>query len=331
MNKGTEKNTNAKREKQMHELWNERGYDKPYLSKLNDKDLDVLWATEFYHEKMVTGGKVNDWYSKLKEGAKSTYSKGKAYTQKQVHDLKKKVAIDVLEDTKKKTPKTERNVITNAKRILVKRYETGGGVNDEKVIFNLDTCEIRYKGVKDKAENWVEYKGTMMNRLGYSIDGQNFKTVKAMKEYYKNRIDNKMAKGGRAGDYPSFNVTKTIRVDDEMITPGHYTYTGKERGGKGVYMNGQNYQTAGFDLEKLKRLKSLFPDSIEMVMEKGGGVGEHTNPTLNDMFTITVEGDIKTQPDNSYIWEDEYKPVYQNDLIELSNCRYWSVEIDKVR
>jgi len=58
MNKKTEKTTNAKREKQMHELWNERGYDKPYLSKLNDKDLDVLWATEFYHEKMETGGNV---------------------------------------------------------------------------------------------------------------------------------------------------------------------------------------------------------------------------------------------------------------------------------
>ena len=92
----------------------------------------------------------------------------------------------------------------------------------------------------------------------------------------------KMAKGGRAGDYPSFKVTKIIRVDDEMITPGHYTYTGKERGGKGVYMNGQNYQTAGFDLDKIKRLKSLFPDSIEMVMETGGGI-KHS-------YEITQEG-----------------------------------------
>jgi hypothetical protein len=27
---------------------------------LNDKDLDVLWATEFYHEKMATGGGVEN-------------------------------------------------------------------------------------------------------------------------------------------------------------------------------------------------------------------------------------------------------------------------------
>ena len=72
--------------------------------------------------------KSNSWYDKLKTGAKSTYSKGKEFTEKQIHDAKKKVALNVLDATKKKTPKNERNIITNAKRILAKRYETGGKV-----------------------------------------------------------------------------------------------------------------------------------------------------------------------------------------------------------
>ena len=83
-----------------------------------------------------------------------------------------------------------------------------------------------------------------------------------------------MMKGGRAGNYPSFKVTKNIRVDDQFITTGTYNYTGKERGGKGVYMNDSNYQTAGFDLDKLNMLKSRFPDSIEMIMENGGMTDE---------------------------------------------------------
>jgi hypothetical protein len=74
-------------------------------------------------------------------------------------------------------------------------YAGGGGVGkEEKVIFNLDTYELRYKGVKNIADSWVERTETTMTRLGYSFDGHNFKTIKAMKEYYKKYVD-KMSDG----------------------------------------------------------------------------------------------------------------------------------------
>jgi len=46
-------------------------------------------------------------------------------------------------------------------------------------------------------------------------------------------------------------------------------------------------------------------------MKTGGAAGGHKNPTLNDSCTITVEGNIKMQP------SDSYKPVYENDVIML--------------
>jgi len=42
-----------KREKQSHDLWNERGYDYKYLNNLSDKELNSLWDTEFYYEKNI--------------------------------------------------------------------------------------------------------------------------------------------------------------------------------------------------------------------------------------------------------------------------------------
>jgi hypothetical protein len=340
MNKKTEKTTNAKREKQMHELWNERGYDKPYLSKLNDKDLDVLWATEFYHEKMATGGNVvetvklyknksignrtpdynfsnlinsivqlrketeethwkisftvpdvaefilTDYRSQIipigniqkgafQEGSGTHFDSSilGAIKRKSKNDMalilnlmvrncSRAALVDKINFEKlvveykgleqwgynsgehdfnpKNNSGDFKNWVEQAPTLLTSRgsfsphkeellnaleqlnnllpdviiatikkssskMATGGGV-DEKVIFNLDTYELRYKGAKDKAESWVEYKGTMMNRLGYSFDGHNFKTVKAMKEYYKKHIDSKMATGGSVDEVITINI-----------------------------------------------------------------------------------------------------------------------------
>jgi hypothetical protein len=33
-----------------HRLWDERGYDYPYLNKLSNKELRCLYDTEFYYE-----------------------------------------------------------------------------------------------------------------------------------------------------------------------------------------------------------------------------------------------------------------------------------------
>ena len=33
-----------------HKLWDERGYDYPYMNTLTDKELKSLYDTEFYYE-----------------------------------------------------------------------------------------------------------------------------------------------------------------------------------------------------------------------------------------------------------------------------------------
>tara|TARA_R110000803_G_scaffold88866_1_gene155904 strand:- start:345 stop:539 length:195 start_codon:yes stop_codon:yes gene_type:complete len=42
--------TKAHRENLTDKLWNERGYDIPYLNKLNAKELKSLYDTEFFYE-----------------------------------------------------------------------------------------------------------------------------------------------------------------------------------------------------------------------------------------------------------------------------------------
>ena len=81
-----------------------------------------------------------------------------------------------------------------------------------------------------------------------------------------------MATGGNVNNYPSFEVAKTIRVDDMNITPGYYTYMGRENGGKGVYLNVHTKQTLGFDLDMLKSLNEKHPTDIQILMKKGGRV-----------------------------------------------------------
>jgi hypothetical protein len=39
-----------KREKQIQELWDLRGYEFKYLNTLSDKELNCLWDTEFYYD-----------------------------------------------------------------------------------------------------------------------------------------------------------------------------------------------------------------------------------------------------------------------------------------
>jgi hypothetical protein len=46
-------------------------------------------------------------------------------------------------------------------------------------------------------------------------------------------------------------------------------------------------------------------------LKTGGAAPAHKNPTLNDSCTITVDGNIKLQP------SDSYKPVYENSNIML--------------
>lgn len=67
-----------------------------------------------------------------------------------------------------------------------------------------------------------------------------------------------------AASYPSFEVDKNIRYKDTVVAKGYWTYTGKESGGKGVYLNTSNQQRLGFDKDDLSYFKKHLPDHFQI-------------------------------------------------------------------
>ena len=143
-----------------------------------------------------------------------------------------------------------------------KLFARGGMTEkDAKVIFNIDTYEIRYKGQKDKVKVWTEKKGSMMYRLGYSFNGQNFKTIKSLKEYYKQYVDaQKYAKGGvlSKSDLEDFNEWME---DGNVIKNTDGTYSTQDA----------NFRNR---IESLDDLKKYYKREFVGSYAKGGSVGK---------------------------------------------------------
>ena len=60
-----------------------------------------------------------------------------------------------------------------------------------------------------------------------------------------------------ADKYPSFEVSKKgVRRHDMLISVGYWSYMGKERYGKGLYMNINNRQTYGFSTDDIDFLRN---------------------------------------------------------------------------
>lgn len=67
-------------------------------------------------------------YEKTKEGI----GKAKEYTKKQIHDQKKKIALEVIDDTKDKVGKNNKKkmILKASEEIVDKKYENGGGLKN---------------------------------------------------------------------------------------------------------------------------------------------------------------------------------------------------------
>ena len=73
--------------------------------------------------------------------------------------------------------------------------KTQFNTKDLKVVLNQDNEEIRYKGIVDKVEqNWVLVNPSKngWERQGWVMDGIVFDKIYKVKEYFKNKIDNKI-------------------------------------------------------------------------------------------------------------------------------------------
>lgn len=80
--------------------------------------------------------------------------------------------------------------------------------------------------------------------------------IKTYNEFIKESTVNERKKY----DYPSFQTNKGIYYQDMLISSGYWSYMGKERYGKGLYMNIDNRQTYGFSPDDIEYFKKHLKD-----------------------------------------------------------------------
>jgi len=122
-------------------------------------------------EKMKLGGSVKTdlkaLWDKTVELAKKGYDKTKEVSKKKIHDGKKAIAIDVINETKGKVGKTDKSELNKAKSIIVKKFADGGTVKFRKLAksnnFDIVVSEGRYEvelDANNKVKSIVHPSGT---------------------------------------------------------------------------------------------------------------------------------------------------------------------------
>ena len=119
-------------------------------------------------------------------------------------------------------------------------------------------------------------------------------------------------------EYPSFQSNKGIHYQDMLISKGYWTYMGKERFGKGLYMNIDNRQTYGFGPDDIEYFKKHLKD-IE-VMESS--VNEARN-TIGLAFK-----DEDEYKDFKEFAEDNGAKIYKDKGFD-SKTKSWYIEMEE--
>lgn len=103
----------------------------------------------------------------------------------------------------------------------------------------------------------TEEEAKMWAEEGKDLEGYDEETAEHPPEPIEETVN-------EAASYPSFEVDKNIRYKDTVVAKGYWTYTGKESGGKGVYLNTSNQQRLGFDKDDLSYFKKHLPDHFQI-------------------------------------------------------------------
>tara|TARA_Y100000389_G_C17457776_1_gene519372 strand:- start:169 stop:804 length:636 start_codon:yes stop_codon:yes gene_type:complete len=104
-------------------------------------------------------------------------------------------------------------------------------------------------------------------------------------------------------DYPSFQSNKGIYYQDMLISSGYWSYMGKERYGKGQYMNVDNRQMYGFSPDDIEYFKKHLKD-IE-VMESALYEAVKVSLDIEEPFDIKEEKKAATK----YKWVPKASPI----------------------
>jgi len=102
---------------------------------------------------MAKGDKLKELLSKAKSATKKVYAKSKDYTKKQVHDQKKKIALEVISDTKGlyKT-KSAKNNLQSAENLVDLKYVKGGKVKFADKVKSIKASLLKTKKVPKKVQ-----------------------------------------------------------------------------------------------------------------------------------------------------------------------------------
>lgn len=103
--------------------------------------------------KMSKGGifeKIKHYGKKGVEKTKQGYGKAKEYTKKQIHDQKKKIALEVIDDTKDSIPNQRDKIHLRASEDFIERLYDKGGMTKKKTTFDDKVKAIQSSLLKRK-------------------------------------------------------------------------------------------------------------------------------------------------------------------------------------
>lgn len=121
-----------------------------YYPKGTDSNPQYLWQSGGV---MKSGGifeKIKHYGKKGVEKTKQGYGKAKDYTKKQIHDKKKKIALEVIDDTKDSITNQRDKIHLRASEDFIERLYDKGGMTKEKVTFSDKVKSIQKSLLKRK-------------------------------------------------------------------------------------------------------------------------------------------------------------------------------------
>jgi len=108
------------------------------------------------------GGTATRYFDVVKKTVDKGYNKSKEYTKKKIHDFNKKIALDVLDQTKDKVENLKKLDLKAAEKIVEKSYAKGGRAGQYNSLMEL--YNLRDAGYRTVSLNGFE------ESIGYVID-----------------------------------------------------------------------------------------------------------------------------------------------------------------
>lgn len=118
--------------------------------------------------------------------------------------------------------------------------------------------------LEDALGDLIDNKDQAIDTIMYIASSWGINIPSNVTEAKKDEKDKESLEEGSEDQYPSFELNKNIKYQDMRITSGYWTYTGKESGGRGVYLNVMNQQRLGFNVDDINFFKTRLPNHFKL-------------------------------------------------------------------